>query len=47
MLVTGLVMGVIALIFGIVVLIFPKILNYLVGAFLIIAGAIAIFQALF
>ena len=46
MIVTGLVMGVIALIFGIVVLVFPKILNYLVAAFLIIAGAIAIFQAL-
>jgi len=45
--VTGLIGGVIAVIFGIVVLIFPKILNYLVGAFLIIIGAIAIFQALF
>jgi len=45
--ITGLVAGVIAVIFGIVVLIFPKILNYLVGAFLIIIGAIAIFQALF
>ena len=45
--VTGLVMGVIALIFGIVVMIFPRILNYLVGAFLIIAGIIAIIQAVF
>ncbi len=45
--VTGLVAGVIAVIFGIVILIFPRILNYLVGAFLIIIGAIAIFQALF
>jgi len=45
--ITGLIAGVIAVIFGIVILIFPKILNYLVGAFLIIIGAIAIFQALF
>ena len=47
MVVTGLVMGVLAIIFGIVVLIFPKILNYLVGAYLIIVGGIAVFQALF
>jgi Protein of unknown function (DUF3096). len=45
--ITGLVMGVIALIFGIVILVFPRILNYLIGAFLIIAGGIAIYQALF
>jgi len=44
--ITGLGMGILALIFGIVVLIFPKILNYLVGAFLIIFGAIAILRAL-
>ena len=44
--VNGLVPGVIAVVFGILVLIFPKVLNYLVGAFLIIVGAIAIFQAL-
>ena len=47
MYIAGLAMGVIALIFGIVVMIFPKILNYLVGIFLIIAGGIAIYQALF
>jgi uncharacterized membrane protein HdeD (DUF308 family) len=39
-------MGVITLIFGIVILVFPRILNYLIAAFLIIAGAIAIYQAL-
>jgi hypothetical protein len=44
--IAGLVAGIIAVIFGIVVLIFPKILNYLVAAFLIIAGGIAIWQAL-
>ncbi len=44
--ITGLVAGVLAVIFGIVVLIFPKILNYLVGAFLIIVGGITIYQAL-
>jgi len=43
--ITGLVMGVIALIFGIVILVFPKILNYLIAAFLIISGVIAILQA--
>jgi uncharacterized membrane protein HdeD (DUF308 family) len=44
--VTGLAMGIITLIFGIVVMIFPKILNYLIGIFLIITGAIAILAAL-
>jgi len=43
---TGLVVGVIALIFGIIILVFPRILNYLIAAFLIISGAIAIYQAL-
>jgi len=44
--ITGLVAGIIAVIFGIVVLIVPRILNYLVAAFFIIAGGIAIYQAL-
>lgn len=44
--ISGLAMGVIALIFGIIVLVFPKILNYLVAAFLIISGVIAIIQAI-
>ena len=44
--ITGLVAGIIAVIFGIVVLIVPRILNYLVAAILIIAGGIAIYQAL-
>lgn len=34
--------GVIALIFGIAIMVFPKILNYLVGIFLILCGAIAL-----
>jgi uncharacterized membrane protein HdeD (DUF308 family) len=34
----GLVGGIIALIFGILIMIFPKILNYLVGIFLILCG---------
>lgn len=34
--------GVIALIFGIVIMVFPKILNYLMGIFLILCGAIAL-----
>jgi uncharacterized membrane protein HdeD (DUF308 family) len=38
----GLIGGIITLIFGIVVMIFPKILNYLVGIWLIIIGAVAL-----
>jgi hypothetical protein len=44
--ITGLLMGIIAVVFGIVILIFPRLLNYLVAAYFIIFGAIAIFQAL-
>jgi len=44
--ITGLALGVLAVIFGILVLVFPKILNYLIGIFLIITGAIAIIQVL-
>ena len=35
-------MGIASLIFGIIVMIFPKILNYLVGIYLIIIGIMAI-----
>ncbi len=38
----GLVGGIISLIFGIIVMIFPRILNYLVGIWLIVIGAMAI-----
>jgi len=38
----GLWMGILSLIFGIIVMIFPKILNYLVGTYLIIIGIMAI-----
>jgi uncharacterized membrane protein HdeD (DUF308 family) len=38
----GLWMGVASLIFGVIVMIFPKILNYLVGLYLIIIGILAI-----
>jgi uncharacterized membrane protein HdeD (DUF308 family) len=44
--ITGLVAGIIAVVFGIIVLIVPKILNYLVAAYFIIVGGIAIYQAL-
>jgi uncharacterized membrane protein HdeD (DUF308 family) len=43
----GLVGGILSLIFGIVVLIFPKILNYLVGIWLIVIGAIALYVYFF
>jgi len=38
----GLIGGIITLVFGIIVLIFPKILNYLVGIWLILLGLVAI-----
>lgn len=38
----GLWMGIASLIFGIVVMIFPKILNYLIGIYLIIIGIMAL-----
>jgi uncharacterized membrane protein HdeD (DUF308 family) len=36
--------GIIALIAGIVILIFPKVLNYIVAAYLIIVGLIQVFN---
>jgi uncharacterized membrane protein HdeD (DUF308 family) len=38
----GLWMGIASLIFGLIVMIFPKVLNYLVGIYLIIIGVIAL-----
>ncbi len=38
----GLWMGIASLIFGIIVMVFPKILNYLVGIYLIIIGIMAL-----
>ena len=38
----GLWMGIASLVFGIIVMIFPKILNYLIGIYLIIIGIMAI-----
>ncbi len=40
--VLGLWMGIASIIFGIIVMIFPKILNYLVGIYLIIIGIMAL-----
>jgi uncharacterized membrane protein HdeD (DUF308 family) len=40
--VLGLFLGIASLIFGVIVMIFPKILNYLVGTYLIIIGILAI-----
>jgi uncharacterized membrane protein HdeD (DUF308 family) len=36
--------GIIALIAGVVILIFPKVLNYIVAAYLIIVGLIQVFN---
>jgi uncharacterized membrane protein HdeD (DUF308 family) len=38
----GLWMGIASLLFGVIVMIFPKILNYLIGIYLIIVGILAI-----
>ena len=38
----GLWMGIASLLFGVIVMIFPKILNYLVGIYLIIIGILAL-----
>jgi uncharacterized membrane protein HdeD (DUF308 family) len=38
----GLWMGIASLIFGIIVMVFPKILNYLIGIYLIIIGIMAL-----
>ncbi len=43
---SGLIIGIVSLVFGIIVMIKPKILNYLIGIYLIIIGVIAIIQAL-
>jgi uncharacterized membrane protein HdeD (DUF308 family) len=42
----GLWMGIASLVFGVIVMIFPKILNYLIGIYLIIIGVLAIIQYL-
>ncbi len=36
--------GIVALVFGVLILFFPKVLNYLVGAYLIIVGLIQVFD---
>ena len=46
MVISELMLGVITVIFGIVIMIFPKIINYLIGIYLIIVRALAIIQGL-
>jgi uncharacterized membrane protein HdeD (DUF308 family) len=38
----GLWMGIASLVFGVIIMIFPKILNYLIGIYLIIIGIMAL-----
>lgn len=40
----GLAWGFLSIVFGIMVLIFPRMLSYLVGIYLIIAGVIAVWK---
>ena len=42
----GLLWGIVTLFFGIIVMIFPRILNYLIGIYLIIMGIMSIIAAL-
>lgn len=42
----GLLIGIITVIFGIIVMIFPKILNYIIGTYLIIIGIMGILQSM-
>ncbi len=46
MVISELMLGIITVGFGIVIMIFPKIINYLIGIYLIIIGALAIIQGL-
>lgn len=43
----GLLSPIASLVFGILILIFPRILNYLVGIYLIIIGLIGILSSIF
>jgi len=43
----GLLWGIITVVFGIIVLLFPKVLNYLIGVYLIVIGILAIFAAVY
>ncbi len=42
----GLLIGIMTVVFGIIVMIFPKILNYIIGVYLIIIGIIGISQSM-
>ena len=42
----GLLIGIITVVSGIIVMIFPKILNYIIGIYLIIIGIMGISQSL-
>ena len=42
----GLVAGIVTIAAGVIVLIWPKILNYIVGIYLVIVGVIAVIGAL-
>jgi hypothetical protein len=42
----GMVWGIVTLVFGVIIIIFPKLLNYLVGVYLIIFGLLAVIGAI-
>jgi len=42
----GMVWGIVTLFFGVIIIIFPKLLNFLVGAYLIIFGLLAVIGAI-
>jgi uncharacterized membrane protein HdeD (DUF308 family) len=44
--ISGLVAGILSIIAGVVVLVWPRILAYIIGIYLIIVGAVAVFAML-
>lgn len=44
--ISGLLVGIISVLFGILILLIPRILNYLIGIYLIVVGALAIISTL-
>jgi len=44
--ISGLLMGIISLVFGILILLIPRMLNFLIAIYLIIAGILAIIAAI-
>lgn len=44
--VSGFIIGIISIVFGIIIIIWPRIIAYVIGGWLVLAGVFAIFAAL-